>query len=42
MSKVFYEPMKEIDQLRDLETFKKHLIYFEAFTKFIRGLNAKK
>ena len=42
MSKVFYEPMKEIDQLRDFETFKKHLIYFEALTRFIRGLNAKK
>ncbi len=37
---VFYDPMKEIDQLRDLETFKKHLMYFDALTKFIRGLNA--
>ncbi len=36
--KVFYDPMKEIDQLRDLEIFKKHLRYFEALTKFIRSL----
>jgi len=36
MSKVFYDPMKELDQLRDLETFRKHQMYFEALTKFIR------
>jgi len=39
--KVFYNPMKEIDELRDLETFRKHLKYFQALTKFIRGLNGK-
>ncbi len=42
MSKVFFNPMEEIDQLRDLETFRKHLMYFEALTKFIRGFNEKK
>lgn len=36
--KVFYDPMREIDQLRDLEIFKKHFRYFEALTKFIRSL----
>ena len=35
---VFYNPMKEIDQLRDLEIFKKHLMYFDALTKFISSL----
>ena len=42
MSKVFYDPMEEIYQHRDLETFRKHLLYFQALTKFIRGLNEKK
>jgi hypothetical protein len=42
MSKVFYDPMKEIDQLRDLENFKKYTMYFEALTKFIRTFNEKK
>lgn len=41
MSKVFYDPMKEIDQSRDLETFRKHVMYFEALTKFIRGLHER-
>ena len=35
---VFYNPMKEIDQLRDLEVLKNHLMYFDARTKFIRSL----
>jgi len=41
MSKVFYDPMKEIDQHRDLEIFRKHQMYFEALTKLIRRLNAR-
>jgi len=41
MNKVFYDPMKELDQLRDLETFRKHQMYFEALTKFIRGLHER-
>jgi len=39
--KVFYDPMEEIYQHRDLETFRKHLLYFEALTKFIRSLNGR-
>jgi len=42
MSKVFYDPMEEIYQHRDLETFRKYLLYFEALTKFIRTFNEKK
>jgi hypothetical protein len=38
MSKVFYNPMKEIDDARDLDNFKKYLIYFDILTKFIRSL----
>jgi hypothetical protein len=38
MSKVFYDSMEEIYQHRDLETFRKHLLYFQALTKFIRSL----
>ena len=36
--KVYYDSMKEIDEQRDLEAFRKHQMYFEALTKFIRGL----
>ena len=38
MSKVFYNPMKEIDDASDLDNFKKYLIYFDILTKFIRSL----
>jgi len=39
--KVFYDPMKQIDNERDLDNFKKYLIYFDILTKFIRSLNAR-
>ena len=35
---VFIDPMKEIDDERDLDNFKNYLMYFEALTKFIRSL----
>ena len=38
-SKVYYDPMYEIDQARDLDNFKKLYKYFDAITKFIRSLN---
>jgi len=36
--KVYYDSMAEIYQHKDLETFRKHFMYFEAITKFIRSL----
>jgi hypothetical protein len=41
MSKVFYDPMEEIYQHRDLENFRKHQMYFEALTKFIRSFRER-
>ena len=36
--KVFYDPMKQIDEARDLDTFRKYYEYFDMITKFIRSL----
>ena len=36
--KVFYDPMKQIDEARDLDTFRKYCEYFDMLTKFIRSL----
>jgi len=37
-SKVYYDPMYEIDVSRDLKNFTNYYNYFEALTKFIRSL----
>jgi len=37
-SKVYYDPMYEIDQDKDQRTVKKYIKFFEYITKFIRSL----
>ena len=37
--KVYFDPMAEIEQARDLNNFKKLYKCFDAITKFIRSLN---
>ncbi len=41
MSKVYYDPMSEIDQDKDQRVVLKYLQFFELLTKLIRRLNAR-